>query len=82
MSNKKKIHAYAIIRFESDHHDVNAIVTVKKIVFDIEYAEQEVKRLNNLNGDKGCIYFWQTTRLENNEIERLVSMLDDLTEDN
>lgn len=26
-------------------------------------AEAEVARLNRLNADKGCVYFWQATRV-------------------
>ena len=29
----------------------------------MEEAESETTRLNDLNGHKGCIYFWQTTRM-------------------
>jgi len=38
------------------------IVTVKEIVTTKESAEAEVERLNKLNGEKGCRYFWQQTR--------------------
>ena len=37
--------------------------TVKEIVSTEAIAEAEVKRLNDLNADKDCRYFWQTTRL-------------------
>ncbi len=37
-------------------------VTVKEIVTTREAAEAEVERLNKLNGEKGCRYFWQQTR--------------------
>jgi hypothetical protein len=36
--------------------------TVKEIVTTREAAEAEVERLNKLNAEKGCRYFWQQTR--------------------
>ena len=30
---------------------------------DLLAAEAEVARLMRLNGDKGAVYFWQTTRI-------------------
>jgi hypothetical protein len=36
---------------------------VKEVVRDLATAEAEVARLNALNGDKGCRYTWQATRL-------------------
>lgn len=38
-------------------------LTVKEIVWTIEEAEEEVRRLNELNAGKGCVYFWQGTRV-------------------
>jgi hypothetical protein len=38
-------------------------VTVKKIVWSEEEALAEVARLNQLNAEKGCEYFYQVTRL-------------------
>jgi hypothetical protein len=55
---------YAIIRFDEEFSEIESKITIKKIVFDIEYAKHEVERLNKLNGEKGCKYFWQLTRLE------------------
>jgi hypothetical protein len=37
-------------------------ISVTKIVTDLETAESEVDRLQQLNGDKGCEYFWTPTR--------------------
>ena len=36
---------------------------------DPHYAEQEVKRLNELNKDKGSYYFYQVTRFEDCPVE-------------
>ena len=70
--NRKYQHMYAIIRYETDA-DMNAPIdlriTVKKVVVDPHYAEKEVKRLNELNKDKGSYYFCQVTRFENAPVE-------------
>lgn len=67
-SNKKYSHVFAIIRYdifqECNHLTVPEMITIKKIVWHQEIAEQEVSRLNQLNRDKGTLYFWQMTRLE------------------
>lgn len=58
---------FAIVRVDSFHHHDAApedTITVKKIVLNRQLAEDEVARLNALNRDKGCSYFWQVTRLE------------------
>jgi hypothetical protein len=65
--NKKFGHVYAILRYETDADPtapVDLRVTVKKVVSDPHYAEAEVKRLNDLNQDKGSYYFCQITRFE------------------
>ncbi len=66
--NPKFDHVYAIIRLDEGAlsgitPDMNLIV-VKKVVRSQEEAEREVHRLNSLNADKGCRYFYQLTRLE------------------
>lgn len=61
------LHAYAIVRYETERDPsvpINDRITVKKIVFDPDYAESETRRLNELNRDKGACYFWQITRIE------------------
>ncbi len=71
--------AYAIIRVYLDMNDPEpgayddygshcpwgGKIVVKKIVFDLDYAVTEVARLNILNRDKDCVYFWQETNVEN-----------------
>lgn len=57
---------YAVVRideFLGDETPMERNVTVKEIVRDLAIAEAEVARLNQLNADKNCRYFWQTTRL-------------------
>jgi hypothetical protein len=70
--NKRHAHVYAILRYEADAAENGPIdlrVTVKKIVVDPQHAESEVKRLNELNKDKGSYYFYQVTRFEEAPIE-------------
>jgi hypothetical protein len=38
--------------------------TVRRIVWSEELAEAEVHRLQELNADAGCQYFWQYTRVD------------------
>ncbi|MEY4394997.1 MAG: hypothetical protein ACO3GX_16885 [Gemmataceae bacterium] len=73
--NAKYDHIYAIIRLERDVItgellDRN-LVTIKKLVRSRENAEQEVDRLNKLNSDKGCDYYFQITRLEREPKEQI-----------
>ncbi len=67
LPNKKYDHAFAIIRVdlfcESDTPPEQKI-TVVKVVWDQQRAEEETERLNRLNGAKGAQYFWQVARLE------------------
>lgn len=61
---------YAVVRF--DHQNGDALsrlmddpgmyITVKEILPTLDDAEREVQRLNALNAEKGCTYFWQVTR--------------------
>ncbi len=56
----------AIIRVDECQGEVpvEEKVTITKIVASEESAKREVDRLMRLNRDKGCRYFWQTTRME------------------
>lgn len=61
------LHAYAIVRFESDWDSsvpIEGRITVKKVVFDPDYAQDEVQRLNELKEGTGTVYFSQITRIE------------------
>jgi hypothetical protein len=63
--------AYAVLRFDEYLEDVardhTRMVTVVKVLLSLDAAEAESARLNTLNGDKGCRYIWQTTRLYTSE---------------
>lgn len=58
--------AYAIVRIEdrSDERPIEDCVTVRSVVWTLERAKAEVNRLNGLNAEKGCRYFWQYTRVD------------------
>jgi hypothetical protein len=77
--SKKYAHVYAIVRYDGFYTDaptpanVQVRVTVKKIVTDAEHAASEVRRLNDMNMDKGSFYFCQVTRFEDVPIETVPS---------
>jgi hypothetical protein len=59
---------YAIVRIDvpgdgAVSPDWRNIVTVKGILRSLEAAKAETERLNSLNSARGCVYFWQMTRL-------------------
>ena len=59
MKNHK--HVYAIIRVDNYQFNKDSF-TVKEIVFSVDEAEKEVIRLSNIN--KNCYYYWQLTRIK------------------
>jgi hypothetical protein len=54
--------AFAIIRIDTYPERDEDRFYITRIVWDEETAGAEVERLNELNADKGCRYFWQATR--------------------
>ncbi len=56
--------AYAIVRVDHDSPTDEERFTVRRIVWDEQLAESEVRRLSEVNADKGCAYFWQYTRVD------------------
>jgi len=65
--NLKYDHVFTIIRiddFQGSEVPIESKIAVQKILWSEEEAETETVRLNNLNSDKGCRYFWQIARLE------------------
>jgi DNA-binding PadR family transcriptional regulator len=54
---------YAIVRIDRYVSNSADSITVKEIVRSQAIAESEVERLNRINADKECLYFWQATRL-------------------
>jgi hypothetical protein len=60
-------HVYAVLRldeFQGLEVPLDHKVTVKKIVWSEAVARAEVERLNQLQAGKGCLYFYQVTRLD------------------
>jgi hypothetical protein len=62
-----KEQVFAIVRydgFQSPQVPIENRITVTKVIYERSVADSEVKRLNAVNGEKGCVYFWQATRVE------------------
>ena len=66
-ARKPSEHVYAIVRFDRFADSPENSFTVKEIVRSQAVAESEVNRLNEVNADKDCTYFWQTTRVRSRE---------------
>jgi hypothetical protein len=58
----RKIPVYAIVRLELDAAAPDLAVAIKEVVPTLQDAEDEVQRLNLLNSEKNCRYFWRATR--------------------
>lgn len=56
--------AYAIVRVDDDAPNDEARITITRVVWEEGFAESEVRRLSEINADKGCRYFWQYTRVD------------------
>lgn len=56
--------AYAIVRVDHDASTDEDRFTVRRIVWDEQLAESEVRRLSEVNADKRCAYFLQYTRVD------------------
>ena len=58
---------YTIIRLDksadTDLLPNQNLITVKKVVRSEEVAQREVERLNRVNADKACEYYYQISRL-------------------
>jgi hypothetical protein len=58
--------AFAVLRLDAHQQplsdDPTEWITVKEIVWTEKAALEEVERLNALNADKACRYFWRYTR--------------------
>lgn len=63
---KPQKQVYAVLRYDDFQSSATSIenrISVVRVVLDEETAKEEVQRLNDLNSEKGCRYFWQATRL-------------------
>lgn len=41
----------------------DALIKIKEVFPDADLAEEEVRRLNEINAEKNCRYFWQGARI-------------------
>jgi hypothetical protein len=57
----EKVEVYAVVRID-EYAKGDDGVRIKEILPTLDEEIQEVERLNELNRDKQCHYFWQTTR--------------------
>jgi hypothetical protein len=61
--------AYAVVRVDrfrlrdSLPDDPQVYVTVKEVLWTSDEAEAEVERLNRVNADKDCCYWWESVRV-------------------
>ena len=64
-SHSKYPHVYPIVRFDTPlgQGDPQSKITVVKVLTSKVAAEAEVSRLNQINADKSCTYFYCTSRL-------------------
>jgi hypothetical protein len=64
-SEMNRRHIFAIVRIDLFQLEDGAardwanVVTVKGVVETQDQAASEVARLNEINAEKGCLYFWQ-----------------------
>ncbi|MDQ3707848.1 MAG: hypothetical protein M3387_00800 [Actinomycetota bacterium] len=60
-----KVQVHAVVRHDRFHGqdvDIATSITVVEVLPTKDQALAEVQRLNALNADKGCEYFWTPTR--------------------
>jgi hypothetical protein len=61
---KNVLPGFAVIRVDRFQSDDEHRFTVKRVVWTQELAESEVQRLNEVNANTDCVYFWQYTRVD------------------
>ncbi len=63
--HSKYQHVYPIVRIDTplDQGDPESKISVVKVLTSQVAAEAEVSRLNQINADKSCTYFYCTSRL-------------------
>ena len=65
--HKRYDHAFAIIRIDRCQHFINHpkdYISIKKVVYDEQTAQDEVERLNQLRSHPEIEYYYQITRIE------------------
>jgi glucose-6-phosphate 1-dehydrogenase len=83
-----RVQAWVIVRFDSygrselakalsgtedPFEQISLAFTFKKVVASFEFAQQEVKRLNELGEGKDILYFAMPTRIFNEELIKLLA---------
>jgi hypothetical protein len=63
--HSKYPHVYPIVRIDTPIYqaDPTSSITVVKVLTSQVAAEAEVSRLNQVNADKSCLYFYSTSKL-------------------
>jgi len=63
--HSKHPHVYPIVRIDTPigQSDPKNRITVVKVLTSQRAADAEVSRLNQINANKSCTYFWCTSRL-------------------
>ncbi len=54
----RKVLLHAVVRHDEYAEDITNAITVVAVVPTKQEAEQEVDRLNQVNAEKRCSYFW------------------------
>jgi hypothetical protein len=69
--HSKHPHVYPIVQIDTpiDQTDPTSRITVVKVLTSQVAAEAEVSRLNQINADKSCVYFYCTSRLIEQSME-------------
>ena len=68
--------AYVVLRLDQFQlrdgvpDDPRVYLTAKEVVWAEDEAKSEVDRLNRLNADKDCHYWWQGVRVERRDIAK------------
>ena len=61
---KERVPGFAIVRVDHSQQEDERRFTVRQIVWEQATAESEVRRLNEVNPDKGCTYLSQYTLVD------------------
>lgn len=62
MATTTKRPAFCVLRLDEGQGPIEERIAVTKVVFDLKLAKTEVDRLNEVNADKSCRYFWLPSR--------------------
>lgn len=68
--HSKNPHVFVILRADAydEGEQVSEHVVVKKVVSTKPRAEEEVERLNALNAQRGCRYYFEIAQFEKGEV--------------